>query len=56
MSCVDPSIKPQFDSLSPALKNEILSRNVPLHTLQDLIQCLENIAQGAPSHPDSEDL
>ncbi len=47
MSYVDPKLRRHFESLSIALKNEILSRNVNLYTLNDLIQCLETIVKEA---------
>lgn len=43
MSYVNPKIQKQFESLSIDLKNEILSRNVSLNTMQDLIGVLEKI-------------
>lgn len=43
MSYVNPAIKEKFESLSVDLKNNILSRNVRLNTLQDLIKVLEEI-------------
>lgn len=43
MSYVDPKIQKQFESLSMDLKNEILSRNVNLNSMQDLIGVLEQI-------------
>lgn len=43
MSYVNPAIKEKFESLSINLKNDILSRNVQLNTLQDLIKVLEDI-------------
>ncbi|MCI1930492.1 MAG: molecular chaperone GroEL [Clostridia bacterium] len=43
MSYVNPAIKEKFESLSIDLKNEILSKNVQLNTLQDLIDVLEGI-------------
>lgn len=43
MSYVNPAIKEKFESLSIDLKNDILSRNVQLNTLQDLIVVLEDI-------------
>ncbi len=43
MSYVNPAIKDKFESLSINLKNDILSRNVQLNTLQDLIKVLEEI-------------
>ena len=45
MSHINPKIKSQFESLSIDLKNEILSRNVELNTLQDLISVLEDIVR-----------
>lgn len=46
-SYVDPALRPRFESLSIDLKNEILSRDVKLYTLSDLINCLEQIVQEA---------
>jgi hypothetical protein len=46
MSYVDPKLRSKFESLSVDLKNEILSRNVKLYTLNDLIKCLEDIVFG----------
>lgn|GEM_PF-370114 len=43
MSYVGPKVKTQFESLSIDLKNEILSRNVHLETMNDLISVLEQI-------------
>lgn len=43
MSYVSPSIQPKFESLSIELKNEILSRDVSLHNLHDLIAVLQVI-------------
>jgi len=43
MSYVGPKIKTQFESLSIDLKNEILSRNVRLENLNDLISVLEQV-------------
>ncbi len=43
MSYVNPKIQQQFESLSIDLKNEILSRNVTLNSMQDLIGVLEQI-------------
>ena len=37
MSYVSPALQSRFESLSIDLKNEILSRNVTLNSLQDLI-------------------
>lgn len=43
MSYVSPKMRPQFESLSIELKNEILKQNVEIHTLQDLIKSLETV-------------
>lgn len=43
MSYVDPKVREKFESLSVDLKNEILSRNVELHTMNDLMKCLQDI-------------
>ncbi len=43
MSYVGPKVKTQFESLSIDLKNEILSRDVHLETMNDLISVLEQI-------------
>lgn len=43
MSFVSEKVRPYFETLSVDLKNEILNREVHLHTLADLIRCLENI-------------
>ena len=48
LSYVDPKLRRHFESLSIDLKNEILKRNVSLSTLDDLIQCLEEIANEPP--------
>ncbi len=45
MSYVSPRLRTQFESLSVDLKNEILSRDVRLENLQDLIAVLEQIVQ-----------
>lgn len=45
MSYIAPELQEKFNSLSTDLKNEILSRNVKLYTLNDLIRCLEDIVQ-----------
>lgn len=44
-SYIDPKLKTRFESLSIDLKNEILKRDIKLYTLNDLIQCLENIVK-----------
>lgn len=43
MSYVAPQIRTHFESLSIDLKNEILKRDVQIHTMRDLINCLEKI-------------
>ena len=43
MSYVDPSLRVKFESLPIGLKDVILERNVQLHTMADLIRCLEEI-------------
>ncbi len=45
MSYVAPAIKEKFETLSIALKNSILERNVELNNMQDLIQVLEDIVK-----------
>ena len=47
MSYVNPKLKPQFESLSQGLQDEILSRNVSIHSLYDLIGVLEEIVSEA---------
>lgn len=44
MSYVNPKIQENFESLSIDLKNEILSRNVCINNLGDLIAVLQTIA------------
>lgn len=43
MSYISPKLQPKFETLSIDLKNEILSRNVHLENLHDLINVLEQI-------------
>ena len=43
MSYVNPAIREQFESLSIDLKNEILSKDVQLNSLQDLTAVLQAI-------------
>lgn len=45
MSYVDQRVRPYFESLSIDLKDEILRRNVTIHTVTDLIRVLEKISQ-----------
>ena len=42
-SYVNPTIREKFETLSVDLKNEILSRNVQLNNMQDLMRVLEEI-------------
>lgn len=51
MSFVNPTIHSQFESLPIELKNEILSRNVKLENLNDLIAVLERIVSESESSP-----
>lgn len=43
MSHINPALRPRLESLPIDLKNEILSRNVNLESLNDLISVLEKI-------------
>lgn len=43
MSYINPVLRPRFESLSIELKNEILSRNVTINSLHDLINVLQQI-------------
>lgn len=45
MSEVSPKIREAFESLSIDLKNEILSRNVRLESMADLMAVLEQISR-----------
>lgn len=51
MSHIGPAIQHQFESLSIDLKNEILSRNVHLENLSDLIAVLEQIVSESENSP-----
>ena len=51
MSYVSPAMRNQFESLSIDLKNEILSRDVTIHTLQDLIDILQVIVDETEATP-----
>jgi predicted RecB family endonuclease len=42
MSYVDPSVRKQFDTLSPELQKAILVKDVSIRSLKDLIKVLEN--------------
>lgn len=45
MSHINPRLREQFESMPVELKNEILSRNVNLETMNDLMAVLEQIVQ-----------
>lgn len=45
MFYVNPAVKPQFDSLSPELKEAISEKNVPINSLADLMKILEDIVK-----------
>lgn len=49
MSYINPALRPQFESLSIELKNEILARNVTLNSLHDLMSVLQQIVDEAGS-------
>ncbi len=49
MSYVSPKLHQQFESLSVDLKNEILSRDVRLNNLNDLIAVLQQIVDDGES-------
>ena len=51
MSYVNPMLRFRFESLPIDLKNEILSRNVALNTLQDLINVLQAIVDEDDTAP-----
>ncbi len=45
MSYISPAVRQKLDELSDGLRDQILARNVPLHTVYDLIQVLEEIVE-----------
>jgi hypothetical protein len=51
MSYVSPALHAQFESLPIDLKNEILSRNIRLENLNDLISVLERIVSEGEKQP-----
>lgn len=51
MSYVNPMLRSRFESLPIDLKNEILSRDVTLNNLQDLINVLQVIVDEADAAP-----
>jgi hypothetical protein len=44
-SYIAPGLQEKFETLSMDLKNSILSRNVQINTVQDLIRVLEDIVK-----------
>ncbi len=51
MSYISSTLRPQFESLPIELKSEILSRQVNLENLNDLISVLEHIVSESESPP-----
>lgn len=51
MSYVNPMLRAKFESLPIDLKNEILSRNVTLNNLHDLIDVLQQIVDEDEAAP-----
>ena len=51
MAYISPSIRHEFESLSIDLKNEILSRDVHLEKIQDLMAVLEQISTNIVASP-----
>ena len=51
MSYVNPMLRSRFEALPIDLKNEILSRNVTLNNLQDLIDVLQAIVDEGEAAP-----
>ncbi|MDD3346879.1 hypothetical protein [Oscillibacter sp.] len=49
MSYVNPKLESRFESLSIDLKNEILSRDVQINNLYDLIAVLQQIIDDGES-------
>ncbi|GHU61488.1 hypothetical protein FACS189418_1260 [Clostridia bacterium] len=47
MSYIAPQIQEKFDTLSVNLQDQILSRDVKIYTLQDLVQILGKIVKEA---------
>ena len=50
MSTVTPKIRAQFESMPIDLKNAILSMDVKLETMSDLMACLERIIAEGEGH------
>lgn len=51
MSYINPVLRSQFESLSIDLKNEILSRNVTINNLHDLMDVLQKIIDDSEAAP-----
>lgn len=47
MATISPKVRARLDTLSPELRNAVLARNVPLRTLQDLVNVLDALIQEA---------
>lgn len=45
MSYIASAVRPKFNELSESLRNQILSRNVQVRNIHDLIRVLEEIVQ-----------
>ena len=45
LSYISPNMKEHFETLSIDLKNEVLSRDVQINSLTDLIKVLEQIVE-----------
>lgn len=45
MSYISSAVQPKFNELSENLRNQILSRNVQIRTIYDLIHVLEEIVK-----------
>ena len=50
MSYVNPAIRDKFESMPIDLKNHILSMDVKLETMSDLMACLERIIAEGEGH------
>ena len=50
MSSVSPVIRKQFDSMPSALQQAVLSMDVKLETMNDLMSCLERIVASDEKH------
>lgn len=51
MSYINPELKNRFEALPISLKNEILSRNVTINSLTDLVAVLQKIVDEAENAP-----